>query len=355
MSVVCLKCSTSNADSAKFCKSCGNAVHSAAQEQAAKAQSSDPVMLCEKCNVANAVTAKFCKACGFSLIKVRAAETPAAQTLAAPAPSPSRPTAAKPTPMTEPAPAPDSTDPLAVKSPSTGMVSRRSSTPLYAGLGALALALLGVVFWVFTGVKSGDLAPPGSPQTASKAAAPNLKESAMPTAAPTSAAAPSSAPASAVSSALPPVVAKAGKEEVVLPSPAVKAVAPTGPIPSATPQAKPAAPLKEAKPQVAQRPTSDNPPVQQSAELPTPRAAVQPSPSESGQQPVAQAPVRSEPVATAAAPSSPRDACGKRIFLAMAICMQEQCSSPRFNAHPQCVQMRQQQKEAQDRSLNGSN
>lgn len=41
------------------------------------------------------------------------------------------------------------------------------------------------------------------------------------------------------------------------------------------------------------------------------------------------------------APSSnPRDVCGKRAFLAQAVCMEERCREARFAKHPQCVEVR---------------
>jgi hypothetical protein len=55
--------------------------------------------------------------------------------------------------------------------------------------------------------------------------------------------------------------------------------------------------------------------------------------------------------AAPAGPSSPQEACGKRVFLALALCLQEQCQTPQFSNHAQCVQMRQQQKESQQRNL----
>jgi hypothetical protein len=49
---------------------------------------------------------------------------------------------------------------------------------------------------------------------------------------------------------------------------------------------------------------------------------------------------RSEPAAPSPAavrePQTPRQACGSRVFLALARCMEEQCELPRFKDHPQC-------------------
>ncbi|HEX6706585.1 MAG TPA: protein kinase [Albitalea sp.] len=35
-------------------------------------------------------------------------------------------------------------------------------------------------------------------------------------------------------------------------------------------------------------------------------------------------------------PGTPRQACGARVFLALALCMEQQCERPRFKGHPQC-------------------
>ena len=40
-------------------------------------------------------------------------------------------------------------------------------------------------------------------------------------------------------------------------------------------------------------------------------------------------------------PTTPREACGGRVFLALAVCMEEQCEQPRFRAHAQCDDVRQ--------------
>jgi serine/threonine protein kinase len=39
-------------------------------------------------------------------------------------------------------------------------------------------------------------------------------------------------------------------------------------------------------------------------------------------------------------PASPREACGSRVFLALAVCMEEVCERPRFKNHPQCEKVR---------------
>jgi len=61
-----------------------------------------------------------------------------------------------------------------------------------------------------------------------------------------------------------------------------------------------------------------------------------------------------EPDARGSAPavaeaSSPRQACGGRVFIAMAICMKRMCEKPAYRAHAQCVRMRQQEEAQRQR------
>ncbi|MDL5030493.1 serine/threonine-protein kinase [Pelomonas sp. APW6] len=71
-----------------------------------------------------------------------------------------------------------------------------------------------------------------------------------------------------------------------------------------------------------------------------------------GAAPVAPAPVEhtpvvaqplpaSAPVVAEAEPASPSDACGKRVFIARALCLDEQCAKPRFHGHAECVALRE--------------
>jgi serine/threonine protein kinase len=48
-----------------------------------------------------------------------------------------------------------------------------------------------------------------------------------------------------------------------------------------------------------------------------------------------------DPAPHEGAAGSPRDACGSRGFLSLALCMEEQCEKPRFKAHPQCSPVRE--------------
>src|SRR5205814_3285373 len=70
--------------------------------------------------------------------------------------------------------------------------------------------------------------------------------------------------------------------------------------------------------------------------------ALPPVPPHTG---IAAAPLTPAPAAAAVstepAPATPREACGSRVFLALALCMEEQCDKPRFKSHPQCEKVRE--------------
>ncbi len=50
-------------------------------------------------------------------------------------------------------------------------------------------------------------------------------------------------------------------------------------------------------------------------------------------------PARQLPLPTGAAPSSAREACGSRVFIAMALCMERECENPRFRDQPECARL----------------
>jgi serine/threonine protein kinase len=53
-------------------------------------------------------------------------------------------------------------------------------------------------------------------------------------------------------------------------------------------------------------------------------------------------------VTAAKAPLSPRQACGGRIFIALAICMKRYCGMSQYARHPECARMRAQERSQQD-------
>jgi hypothetical protein len=46
---------------------------------------------------------------------------------------------------------------------------------------------------------------------------------------------------------------------------------------------------------------------------------------------------RPPPVAETAGPASAREACGRRVFIAMAVCMDEKCEEPRYRSTAECI------------------
>lgn len=48
-------------------------------------------------------------------------------------------------------------------------------------------------------------------------------------------------------------------------------------------------------------------------------------------------------------PLNPRQACGERVFIAMAICMKQRCGQPEYRGHAECTRMRQQEEAQRNR------
>lgn len=48
-------------------------------------------------------------------------------------------------------------------------------------------------------------------------------------------------------------------------------------------------------------------------------------------------------------PLNPRQACGERVFIAMAICMKQRCGRPEYSGHAECARMRQQEEAQRNR------
>lgn len=387
----CPKCTNSNSESAKFCKSCGFHLMGTPAQVPVPPSSG---LKCLKCGVENNPHAKFCKACGTLVSRESTAlsqqpvpappavQPPAPVSTPSPVPPPSPvlqpiiapppPPPAKPKPAAAAAVIPSTqTSTMTTKPLRTDVILSRSSKPLQLAVGAVLLALLGALIWVFTGVKSGDLAPPGSVQSPAKStqAEPVISTTAQ---ASTPASAPVLPTQAVVAPAIIPVPAAVTasapqSSETVKPTSAPEKQEQTLPLPAQAPKTsssavKPALRTESAAPNLTQQnvspmrrvspPNAVSPPPVASVAVPAPSA---PAPTP---QPAAVSQATTPPVAPASqngAPSSPKEACGKRVFIALAICMQEQCSNARFNAHPQCVQMRQQQKDNQERANTGSN
>jgi hypothetical protein len=295
---------------------------------------------CPQCHAVNAATAEFCKICGFGLA---APGLPAA----AVTPQPFDPDAtmvfsgvaddavALPhghvvvdfdldQPAVQPPQAVPARNPLSVEP----AAKDGSAIAKWLLIGAALLAMVlgaGAWFWHQRTAAPGTLPAPSGPvlpvvpvPVVPMAPAVTPVTSPMePVAAPQMPVAPA-APASLPA----PVPTPAPLEVPAIVAPAPAAIKPV-------PKASVAKPVKPAiRPDPAAKSPSAAPEHGQSSDpRPVPPQAVRPPP---------------------AAPLSPREACGNRVFLALSFCMHEQCSSSQFQNHPQCVEMRRQQKEAEE-------
>ena len=85
---------------------------------------------------------------------------------------------------------------------------------------------------------------------------------------------------------------------------------------------------------------------------PAPAVPVAPPPVEHAPV-VAHVAPASAPVVADPEPASPSEACGKRVFIARALCLDEQCEKPRFHAHAECVALREaREQRARNRNRN---
>lgn len=251
----------------------------------------------------------------------------------APAPQAARPTpspAVLPPPATPPAPA--AVAPAA--SPA------RSRTPIWVAAGVGAVVVLGVAV---TQLRGRGAEPPLAPADVAASAAP---ASSTATAA-TTVAAPVE-PAASVAALAPAVAASAA-------APAASAAVAVSPGASAPAVARVVTPAASApRPQAAaSAPRRDGALKPLAAEKPGEPRAMPRSPVFSAPEPVAANPVAvpaSRPASTSNASAtaagepeahSPTEACGRRVLLALAWCIDRQCERPVFQNHPECVKLRE--------------
>jgi serine/threonine protein kinase len=101
---------------------------------------------------------------------------------------------------------------------------------------------------------------------------------------------------------------------------------------SAAPRAKPAKPPPRPRDTALVAPAAVAPspePATPVTVLETPKAVVA---AQSREQAEAAAPAE-------VVPATAREACGKRVYIALAVCMERECQNPRYRDHPQCVKV----------------
>jgi serine/threonine protein kinase len=175
----------------------------------------------------------------------------------------------------------------------------RRNLPLWiAGLCAMALAFAGA--WAWQQMQAGPTVVYAS----------------------TAASAPAPAPAASVAEAAAPVASAASEVALAASEPASAA------LPTASVVASAPAPSEPPAPAVAAVIAALDPATAEAEPAPKPDRKAE----------------RAEKAAKAAAAeeaSTPRGACGKRTNFSLLYCMQTQCKKPRFDQHPQCVELRQ--------------
>ena len=311
MSLLCPKCHTDNADSAKFCKACGLHLMLPIDELPALTTAQH---LCEKCGIENTASAKFCKACGH---RQGTPLVDATLPLAAPPPiaTPTwgEPASGAPVPHQEalvaPVQPPVEPPPLPFNAfPTEPEASRRPWWLILLALLVVAGIGAGVYWYQFR-----DAGASADNATTVMTPAPDVSVTEAVTAV-------TPTPEEDIQTEQADDVTPASVDSAA-PMPASQTTVGVAPQPMPKPESPPVAVVKPAPVVAKPKPV-----------LPVPMAAPT---------------VRLVPVAPPApivqsGPSSPQEACGKRVFLALAMCMSQQCDTAQFTRHPQCVELREQ-------------
>ncbi|MBK9440871.1 MAG: zinc ribbon domain-containing protein [Comamonadaceae bacterium] len=343
MPIKCRSCGSSNRDTAKFCLDCGTVLTATPVTDPAT-QPAPMAPVCPQCLGVNAFEAKFCKACGFKLadstpevgvqsepadddqttvvfkgfakpIAPMAAVLEATEHAQPGEPSIAEPTIAEPL---KPVVAP-SRNPLPDEPPPR---DQRSAVFWLGIVGLLVVTIAlaaGGWFWSQRqATPDSQAVAPGNNSTLTPAPVP-----------PTPAVVPVPEPTqpATVSDVVSPVT-------VATPVSAAKPALPIVQVPVSRP-AKPAAAASTQK--LPMRNMASSP-------IATPNTA----PDKSTPAPMPAAAATVPPTTT-----SPSEICSTRLVLTRSLCMHEQCSSAQFQSHPQCIELRQQQKEAAERQAQG--
>lgn len=318
-SATCRSCGVENTNHARFCKACGESL-------AAPVSDSN----CPACQATNKPDAKFCKQCGHCFIKKEAPSQINIDDVALVNEAVKSSTSF-----------PHRVAPTSVQPQSVGQFPLK-----WLAVGSVVLMLMAASWWWLQGARKPDdssIGQPAQPTVQSSAAAAPA-ETLQPTAAPSPAAAATSAVTPASGQQNTPNAARA------VASPPVSSTKTDNGTLSAqqtTPTRQPNVEKRprQAAPETARTPTMSGYSSVESAYTRTqqvPRAAPQPLPPQVTT-------VTSAP--TANNPASPSDACGKRVLLALATCIQRECETSRFAQHPQCVQLRERRQGEERDSL----
>ena len=243
--------------------------------------------------------------------------------------------------------------------------ARRGVLPYAAGGGAVVL--LGAALWWMLRTPA-PVAPAPAPLPAAASAVPAAASAAAAAPAPASAVvappavgeplpAPSAAPAppaaSAPAPAPPPVAATPAPAPVrtpapapapraAAPSPAPRAPAPTAATPAPGSDSGALRPLQQQRtPAPAPAPGRSEPTL---PPAPSPAAARTPATAP------APAPVPAPAPAAQGGPQDPREACGRRMLIALHLCLVRECAKPVYHDHPECVQVRAIEERARNRN-----
>jgi serine/threonine protein kinase len=269
--------------------------------------------------------------------------------------------ASRPAPLQPPAPAA-----RAAGAPAAS----RGVLPYAVGGGAVVL--LGAALWWMLRPPPAPVAPAPAPLPAAASAVAAPASAALAVEAPASAvAAPAvvPVPAPAPSAAAGPAAIPApGPAPVAAPAPPPVAATPvpaTARTPAPAPAARASAPTPAPRPQapaaVTPAPGPDNGALRPLQQQRTPAPAPAPARAEPTLPPPAPSPAataRTPQPAPAPAPApaaqggthDPREACGRRMLIALHLCLVRECAKPIYHDHPECVQVRAIEERARNRN-----
>ncbi len=354
MQAICEKCSKINLPDAKACIFCGHPMPEpdATAALGAPAVAAAPSLLasrfntCPGCATVNVANASVCRACGHQL--------------QAPASAAAFDSDATLPPLAH-AQLKASSEKAAAADAGAAEVAAptRQKSPLWIALGAGALlAVAAVAIWVLSSNPSRDEVPAVKPNPFAIPAqpAPVVEQNSSATASPPLAVpaqdAAATLPSDATLSATPPTpMAEAG----TTPAPSQRPVTqkPTVVITESASgklldiTEKPA-PKRDAKADQPRNAASASAPVRNptaaAREGAAAKAAAAPAPAAASADNNAPS-----PASQATAADSPQEACADRSFIIRPICIQQQCNQARFTNHAQCVKLRAQQQETQQR------